>query len=610
MRYLLGILFCVSAFFASAQPENAVVKTVEGKKYYVHTVEAGNTLYGVHKLYNTDLDKILNANPGLTDNLNIGQQILIPIDATNEEYYNTHIVEEGETLYGISKKYNLSVNDLKNANPGIEEGISIGQEINIPKKEEHIGEVIQDDPVVENEYEISVSDSVVTHTVLEHETLYSISKRYMVSMDTIKAINGLRNNKVKKGNTLKIPVKKVNYTILEKEIIPIHKDSVLVTDAGVKKGTYKIALLLPFMFAQNDIEMNKTLKFGQMREMYPTTKIAFEFYQGFELAADSLRKAGMNIEIYVYDTKKDTATIGEIFKKDELQDVDLVVGPLFKRTIGYTVQLCAKEDIRIVLPFKADASLLHDHPLVFKAVSSNMTLIDGTVDYIVNKHAHHNVIILKPYSDADKALYERAKSRFNEMIVDVDSYNTAIVELGLGSSGGRDLNGYMKKDTTNVVIVPSSDVKFVTSALNRLNKVMNLNPYAKNLRIVVFGFEDWNKYDDIDVLHRNRLNQHYATYRFVDYNISRGREFVKSFRAHTGVDPTVYSSQGFDVGMYFMSALYLYGTNIENTIDSHAIELVQNNFRFSAIANGSGYENVSVSIVKYLNFELIECSRN
>lgn len=608
MRYLLGILFCVSTVFACAQPENAVVKTIEGKKYYIHTVEAGNTLYGIHNLYKTDLDKILDANPGLTDNLNIGQQILIPIDLENSEHYKVHVVSEGETLYGISKQYNLTVGELKNANPGIEDGISIGQEIKIPK-EENVGEIIQDDPIVENEYEISVSDSVVVHTVLEHETLYSISKRYMVSMDTIKAMNGLRNNKVKKGNTLKIPVKKVNYTILEKEIIPIHKDSVVVTDEGVKKGTYKIALLLPFMFAQNDIEMGKTLKFGQVREMYPTSKIAFEFYQGFELAADSLRKAGLNLEIYVYDTKKDTATVGKILNGEELQDVDLVVGPLFKKTIGHAVQICAEKNIRIVLPFKADASLLHDHPLVFKAVSSNMTLIDGSVDYIIDKHAHHNVIILKPYTEGDKALYERAKSRFNEKITTVDSYNDAIVELGLGSSGGRDLNGYMKKDTTNVVIVPSSDVKFVTSALNRLNKVMNLNPYAKNLRIVVFGFEDWNKYNDIDVLHRNRLNQHYATYRFVDYNIGRGKEFVRSFRAHTGVDPTVYSSQGFDIGMYFLSALYLNGTNIENNISNYHIELVQNNFKFNSIAEGSGFENVSVSIVKYLDFELIECSR-
>lgn len=606
MKYLFGILLCISAILTFAQPENAIVKTIEGKKYYVHTVEAGNTLYGVHKLYNTDLDLILNANPGLTDNLQIGQQIYIPIDPKNAVHQTTHIVAEGETLYGISRKYNISVSDLKNANPGVEDGISIGQEIKIPQVE-NVGEIIQDDPVQTKEFDISLSDSIVMHTVLEHETLYSISKRYMVSSDTIMALNDLKNTKVKKGSILKIPVKKVNYAILEKEIITIHKDSVLVTEAGVKKGTYKIALFLPFMLAQNDVEMNKNLYVSQVREMHPITKIAFEFYQGFEVAVDSLRKAGMNLEIFVYDTQRDTTTIGKILNRPELKDVDLVIGPLYPNTISYTVEQCAKRKIRIVLPFKSDASVLHDNPYVFKSVTSNMTLMDGSIDYIVNHHAHHNVIILKPFSEEDKALYERAKLRFNESIRLVESYNEQIVELGLGSSGGRDLNIDIRKDTTNVVIVPSNDVKFITSALNRLNKVINLNPYAKNLKIIVFGFEDWNKYDDIDALHRNRLNQHYATYRFVDYNDGMGLDFVKTFRACTGVDPTVYSTQGFDIGMYFLSALYMNGTNFENNIGNHRMKLVQNDFDFKIITGGSGYENVSVTIVRYDNFELIEC---
>src|SRR5690606_20458987 len=104
---------------------DAVVKTVDGKKYYVHTVVAGNTLYGSHKLYNTDLNLILNANPGLTDNLEIGQLVLIPISADNADHYGVHVVSEGETLYGISRKYSCTVSDLKNLTPGIEDGIKV-----------------------------------------------------------------------------------------------------------------------------------------------------------------------------------------------------------------------------------------------------------------------------------------------------------------------------------------------------------------------------------------------------------------------------------------------------------------------------------------------------
>lgn len=609
MRYLIGILLVFSTTLASAQPENAVVKTIEGKNYYVHAVQAGNTLYGIHKLYNTDLEKILNANPNLTDDLTIGQQILIPIEGAISTSSAVHTVVEGETLYGISKKYNCTVSDLKKVNPGIEEGIQIGQALKIPSAT-GVGEVIQSDPLpIKNDYQISYSDSVVLHSVLSHETLYSIAKRYMVSTDTIRALNGLRGTKVKKDMILKIPVKKVNYSILEKEVLIIHKDSVLETSEGIMKGTYNVALLLPFMFAKNDIEMSKPVKFGKIKEMYPTTKIAFEFYQGFKLAVDSLKKAGMNVNIYVFDSKRDTATVGKILGGKEFEEMDVVVGPLYPEMVPFTVIKCMELGLRVVLPFKTGPSVLHNNPKVFKAVASNMTLIDGSVDYILKNHAHHNVIILKPYSEGDKALYERAKTRFNEGVAEIKSYNEQIVELSLGSSGGRDLNSYMKKDTVNIVIVPSNDVKFITGAFNRLNKVMNLNPYAKKLKIVAFGFEDWNKINDIDVTHRNRLNQHYSTYRFVDYRKGQGLEFVKAFRAHTGTDPTVYASQGFDVGMYFLSALYMNGTNFENNIEEHGLQLVQNNFRFAPISDGSGYENMCVSVVRYQNFELIECDR-
>jgi LysM repeat protein len=610
MKQLLGILFIISSFHIWAQPDDAITRTIDGKKYYVHNVQAGNTLYGIQQLYSTDLKLILEANPNLNDNLAIGQEVLIPIAVTDNKHYGTHTVAAGETLYGISKKYKCTVPDLKKLNPGIEDGISIGQEINIPKAEPINGEVIQSDPVVSKDtidYQITYSDSIVRHKVLTHETLYSISKRYMVSADTIKKLNDLRNNKIKKGNVLIIPIKKVNYEVLRKEIIELPVDSNSMAVEMIKKEVYNVAVILPFMFSKNDLEMSKTLKLGQHREMYPSTKIAFEFYTGVKIAIDSLKKAGVSVNLYSYDTKKDTAVIANIFKKEEFKNMDLVIGPLYPRTISYTTALCKSKNIKIVLPFKADSKVLHENQMAFKSVTSNMTLMDGSVDFLVKNYADKNIVILKPYNEKDKAMYNRARDRFNEAIAKVPSYNSKIIELSWGSSGGRDLSAQLKKDTANIILIPSNDVKFVSGAMNRLNKVLNLNPYAKKMRVVAFGFEDWNKFDDIDVLHRNRLNQHFSTYRFVDYNQTELVPFLQSFRKKTGVDPTIYSAQGFDVAYYFLSALELYGVNFEGQLQNHQLDLIQNDFNFKPILDGSGYENSSVSIVKYEDFEFVPC---
>ena len=613
MKRFLYLIVFLAGFAAFAQPDGAEVTSINGKKYYVHFVQEGNTLYGIHKLYNTPLESILNANEGLTDNLSVGQKILIPISTDDASFYNKHVVKEGETLYGISKQYNCSVEDLQNLNKGLNAGIKPGQEIIVPGKTEVIpennGEGVTTDPEVtetNNTYNVSYQDSIVNHVVLDHETLYSISKRYMVSMDTIRTLNGIRNNKIKPGQTIKIPIKKVNYTILEKDItqLTIKDFSLALTNQTVKKESYKVALLMPFMFAKNDALMNKPLKIGEEREMYPLTKICFEFYQGFKLAADSLAQAGLNVELLVYDTKNDSGEVARIFAKTEMENVDLVVGPLYQKTINAAVAKCEEKEINIILPFKANAKVLHQNPHVFSTVTSNMTLYDGMVDYIVENHTQHKVILLKPQY-GDLTLYNRVRDRFNELIKEKpNAYASQLTDIPMGSSGGRDINVHIAKDTVNVVIVPSTDVKIVSGCLNRLNKVMNINSRAKQLKIVVFGVEDWNKMDDLDILHKVRLNHHYASYRHTDFNKAKGLGFVRSFRSKFAIDPTVYSTQGFDVGMYFMAALKLYGTQFQSYLHLNEINQVQNAFNFQKIADDGGYENKGTIIVRYSGYEL------
>ncbi len=76
-NYLLIVLFFLTTSKLSfSQPEGATVEIINGKKFYVHILEQGNTLYGIQTLYKVKLEDILSANPSLNDNLTIGQKIL------------------------------------------------------------------------------------------------------------------------------------------------------------------------------------------------------------------------------------------------------------------------------------------------------------------------------------------------------------------------------------------------------------------------------------------------------------------------------------------------------------------------------------------------------
>jgi LysM repeat protein len=113
--------------------------------------------------------------------------------------------------------------------------------------EEEVKQPAENTEIVSNPIKISFSDTIINYTVLDQETLYSISKRFMVPVEELQKLNGLKNSKIKPGDVLKIPVKKES--IQKVEIRPVPQKEIRKTDSTLlypKKNTYKIAIMLPF----------------------------------------------------------------------------------------------------------------------------------------------------------------------------------------------------------------------------------------------------------------------------------------------------------------------------------------------------------------------------
>ena len=617
MKQLLGILFIFLALTTGFSQKE--VETIKGKKFYVHVVEKKETLYGIHKQYNVPIEAISAANEGLAEGLKVGQKILIPIPLSDDKYYQKHVISKGETLYGISKKYNLSVSELKSINPELGDlDIQIGQVIVVPKlglkTNKEPKDALIDNDAVENQPtsngsfpSVSKEDTIVRHTVLEHETLYSIAKRYMVTPDDIRKRNELSISNLHVGDVIMVPVKKVNYQFYQGKIDSsfIYAPTVLNSERTiVRKPKYKVALLVPMMYVKNKAVMNRPIQLGEIEKLNPITKAASDFYYGFKMAADSLAKAGLNAEIYIFDTENDTNTIRSILNKKDFADIDMVVGPFFQKTINYVAEHCKENQIPMIIPVNSNNSVLYNNPYVFKTNGSAMSQIDGMVDFIINDYSHYNICIVRPTSEEDKRLYDRAIDKYNSASKG-RTYNSNIIELNLGNASGRDWNYKLRKDTVNVIVVPSNDVKFVTSVFTRVNNVLNMNVYAKGMKVIVFGLEDWNRIDDIDIKHRMRTEQHFSSYKFLDYNALKTRQFIASFRSIYGNEPSSPSFQGFDVGYYFLSAMHLYGENYINFLNQHQVDLIQNNFKFSSISESNGRENTSTCIAKYQDYSLV-----
>ena len=163
-HYIALFLMCFiahTAVYAQDTKPKPIIKStnlvsVDGKSYLIHKVEPGQTLYAISKAYSALISDIEFANNGLPEGLKSGMDLRIPvptdkkskpISIDNTGKYILHTVEKKQTLYAISKKYNVSVDDITTENPEIVDGLREGIVIKIPQKDYPIEEPIV--PVLE-----------------------------------------------------------------------------------------------------------------------------------------------------------------------------------------------------------------------------------------------------------------------------------------------------------------------------------------------------------------------------------------------------------------------------------------------------------------------------
>lgn len=168
---------------------------------FMYTVKKGDTLWSIARVYGTSVEQIKKLNYFTNNDLYIGQVIRIPEVYTKEEemyvpQFINYTVKKGDTLYGIAKKYNISVETLIQDNALKSNTLSINQNLkirtdNVEIIEECFGE----------EY---IPDTVQTYTVKKGDSLYSIAKAYNTTVDGLKKKNNLTTNNLSIGQTLKI----------------------------------------------------------------------------------------------------------------------------------------------------------------------------------------------------------------------------------------------------------------------------------------------------------------------------------------------------------------------------------------------------------------------
>ena len=270
-----------------------------------YIVKSGDTLYGISNQFGVSVSELASLNNINGSLLNVGQVLQIPTSSgSNPNNMFMYSVKAGDTLYSISKKYNISVDEIKKLNYLTNDNLSVGQIIRIPE-------------MYFNMDEMSLPN-YINYTVKSGDTLYSIAKANNIDVATLQKDNALVDNKLKVGQVLRIRLKEGQTLDVEEcigmEYIPKKKVNETATYV-VKKGDslYKIAnnynTSVSNLLSLNNLS-NANLVVGQVLKV-PSSTITYVVKKG-----DSL---------YLI-AKKYNTSVDQIKKKNNLTSNNLSIG--------------------------------------------------------------------------------------------------------------------------------------------------------------------------------------------------------------------------------------------------------------------------------------------
>ncbi len=193
------------------------IEKQQGEVFIVHRVEQDETLYAIARLYGVIIDDLKNSNAGTNlEKLGVGDSLKVPMFPELFRGKKAHhTVKEGETLFRISRQYDVGVENIRLWNATGNQPLSVGQELVIYLKDLAADSLAR------------AKKRYITHDVQEGETLYAISKSYEVSVDSLKLLNHMQDEALSHGQMLLIRMKPVDTVAVNVRKVPVPEAKVV-----------------------------------------------------------------------------------------------------------------------------------------------------------------------------------------------------------------------------------------------------------------------------------------------------------------------------------------------------------------------------------------------
>lgn len=602
IKNILFIAFCFLSLITHAQTKSTEVRTINNKKYYIHKVEKGQSLYAISKVYNMDVNSILAENDDAIDGLKNGQELKIPFESllvktnlpidTNKYVY--HKVQKGETVYAITKKYNLDDKTINALNPNIGKGIKEGEYLVVGEKKKM--------PSITNS---NLGDTLL-YTVAQGETLYGLNSKFKFTQGEILKSNPSAKDGIKQGQILKIPHQKstkiteitngLNNNTTTATLNPtLIKDSIVFNKP--KKTSYTVGLILPFKL--NEMDAINIDELYRNKANFPAIQsLAIDFLIGFKKAIDSLTTKDFEVNYTLFDIdEKDSLKIETLCKSAEFKKLDFIFGPIHANGFKIVSNYAKTLSIPVISPVTQQNKILYNNPLSSKITPSLFTLIDGLADYCSDSLMTNANIILVNTTLKDVQYLKEFKKRYNEnLIAKGKTVKDSIIEVK-GLAGVKSVYSSSKN---NVVIALTNNHVYLQDFITQLSS------FATKKEITLIGFNSVTSIDNLDQEYLNKLNFHFANEKHIDFTNPLTRQLAKEYQASCYTDPSEYYFLAYDIAMYYLGNLKTTGPTFIKNLDKLQWQGNTVDFKFFSPDATTGFENRALSIYKYQDYKLVK----
>ena len=595
MKFIQSVFLALALMAGSSIKVMAQASAESG--YFLHTVTKGQSLYSISSMYNVSIDDIVRLNPGSDKQIREGAALKIPqAVSTNSDKPVFHTIQAGETLYRLSVKYNITTQAICEANPGLSsENFRCGQVIIIPVQSASKTEKETPKATAKEETTVKMNDWKDMHKVERKETIFSISREYGITEEELIAANPeLKNGKLKKGSFLFIPYGKNEQKSQQTESKPtvqeLTNEEIFSRFEDSKKEikTIKVAVLLPFM-AGTSANMEEQIRM-------------VEYYEGFLMAVDSLKKEGVSVDLYTYDTKGKEATLNNILARKEMKNMDIIFGPARSQDIDALATFADKNNIRLVIPFAPKVDQVFKNQHIYQVNTPQSYLYSEVYEHFNRKFSGCNVIFLNA-SNGD-----REKDEF------IKGMKTGLKENGISyrdftmTDNFYDITTVMDTLKNNIFIPTSGKSTALVKILPQLTQIRRERPnYSMNL----FGYPEWQTYTNDYLASFYEIDTYFYSSFYTNNLFPAAVNFTHAYRRWYSKDMAniypKYGMLGYDTGYFFLKGLSKYGNKMEENLSSIHVTPIQTGFKFERVNNWGGFINRKVFFVHFSkDYELIK----